>query len=146
MSVSSNDSFIDPADVELEADEFTAAIDEKKEEIQELKDELEAEDAIDEQVELESKIAAAEDELQDIEIDAIDILGLHEQCEHYARGSTLINESEFQQYCEEFAYDCGEISRDGSMATYIDWERYAEDCKMDYSTITFQAVEFYVHG
>jgi hypothetical protein len=140
MSVSSNDNFIDPSDVELEADEFNSDIEEKKEEIQELKDEVHK------TVDFESQLETLEQELADIELEAKDILELHSDCEDYARGSSLINESYFTNYCEEFAYDCGEIDRDSSMSIYIDWDKYAEDCKMDYTTITFEGTDFYVQG
>ena len=78
MTVSSNDNFIDPADVELEADEYTSNIDDKKDEIQDLKDNLEAEAAVEEQVEIQGQIEEAEQELKDLEVEAEDILGLHE--------------------------------------------------------------------
>jgi len=148
MSVSSTDNYIDPSDVELEADEFTSAIADKKEEIEELETELEDEEEEEEdaKIELESKIANAKDELLDIENEASDILELHEDCDNYARGSNLINESCFNEYCEEFAYECGEITRDSTMSFYVDWEKYAEDCKIDYTTITFQGTDFYVQG
>jgi len=63
MTVSSSDNYIDPAEVELEADEFESEIEDKKQEITDLEDNLEAEDSIDEQVEIESQIAEAKDEL-----------------------------------------------------------------------------------
>ena len=145
-SVSSNDTYIDPRDVEIEAEQYDSDIYDKEEEINEAKAELEDEDATDEQVALELKISALEDELTEIKEEGESIMELRDDCDSYARGSSLINESYFTEYCEEFAYDCGEISRDGSMAVYVDWDRYAEDCKMDYTTITFEGTDFYVQG
>lgn len=146
MTVSSSDNYIDPAEVELEADEFESEIEDKKQEITDLEDNLEAEDSIDEQVDIELQIAEAKDELAAIEVNAQDIIDLHAECENYARGSNLISESIFAEYCEEFAYDTGDISRDSQMAFYVDWDKYAEDMKMDYTTITFQGTDFYIQG
>ncbi len=149
MRLSNYDSFIDPSDVEIEADEFTAAIEEKKDEIAGAK--VEVKGAI---IEADSELIAEtsnnltklQDELVAIEAEAMNIIELHEECENYAYGSTLINESQFQEHCKELAYDCGDVQRDGIMSAYIDWERFAEDCKVDYTTITFRGTDFYVQG
>lgn len=146
MTVSSSDNYIDPADVESEADQYDSDIYDKEEEITEAKDELEEEDATDEQVALELKISELEDELTAIKDEGESIMTLRDDCSDYARGSNLISESVFGEYCEEFAYDTGEISRDSQMAFYVDWDKYAEDMKMDYTTITFEGTDFYVQG
>ena len=145
-TVSSNDNYIDPADVEVEADQFDSDIYDKEEEIDDAKTELEDEDAVDEQVALELKISELEDELAAIKEEGESIMSLRDDCSDYSRGSNLISEGIFTEYCEEFAYDCGDISRDSSMTMYVDWDRYAEDCKMDYTTITFEGTDFYVQG
>lgn len=43
----------------------------------------------------------------------------------------LIHERYWQQYAEQFAEDVGMIERDSSMSTYVDWEKYADDLRMD---------------
>jgi len=148
-SVSSNDNFIDSRDVEMEADQYQSDIDDKQEEINDTTEELDEAREIDDDeaiADLDGKLANLQDELTDLKEESESILELHEECENYARGGSLINESYFTEYCEEFAYDCGEISRDSSMSQYVDWDRYAEDSKMDYTTITFEGTDFYVQG
>lgn len=144
--ISNSDTFIDPAAVALEAGDYETDIDDKKEKIQELKENLEDEEAADKQVDLKTQIDILELELRELETCAESILSLHSDCEFYASGAQLINKSYFTKYCEEFAYDLGEISRDSLMSNYIDWGKYAEDCKMDYTIITFEDTDFYVQG
>ena len=55
---------------------------------------------------------------------------------------TLIPEDEFEDYAQELAYDCGLINRDHTLDSYIDWERWADDCKSDYTTITFDGDDY----
>ena len=58
----------------------------------------------------------------------------------WSYGVTLIDEDDFQDYCEEFIEDCGYISKDMPMiiSNNIDWTGIADDMKQDYSEIEYQ--------
>lgn len=53
---------------------------------------------------------------------------------------TLIRESYFTDYAEEFVKDCGYISNDLPSWIEIDWEATAENIKVDYSEGEFDGV------
>ena len=53
-------------------------------------------------------------------------------------GMTLIHDSYFKTYAQEFAEEIGAVDREwGWPACHIDWEAAAESLQMDYSAITF---------
>lgn len=170
-SVSSSDNYIDPADVAAEADNYESDIEEKKEQIEEKENEIEEKkeqiedkreelngsffkdelvnevlELQDELTEVEAELTPLVQELTELETEGASIIVLNEECENYARGSSLINENYFPTYIKELAKDCGDITEDSWLYIYIDWDRAAEDSKMDYTTITFKGTDFYVHG
>ena len=51
---------------------------------------------------------------------------------------TLIEEDEFEDYCEELVTDCGYISRDFPSWIEIDWEATASNVRQDYSEVDYQ--------
>lgn len=57
-------------------------------------------------------------------------------------GLTLIEEDEFEDYCEELVTDCGYISRDFPMWIKIDWTTTANNVKQDYSEVEFRGESF----
>lgn len=61
-------------------------------------------------------------------------------------GMTLISEREFPNYCEETAYDIGEVERDSGIVGYIDWERYAEDIKIDWHEVDFDGETYLIRS
>ena len=53
--------------------------------------------------------------------------------------TTLIDESDFKEYCEDFVKDCYSLSELPQLIeNNIDWEGVAEDMKQDYSEVTFR--------
>jgi hypothetical protein len=149
MAIDSSDNYINPSDVESEADEYRDSIESKEEEIDEVRTELN--DAIDDEDEeaeedAELKLDTLLDELSELEDEAKDIFELESACNDYASGETLINEDIFAEYIEELAVDCGDIKTNSWLYSYIDWERVAEDSKMDYTTITWRGQDFYVRS
>jgi len=89
-----------------------------------------------EEEEIESWKSDFEDELKQIEeIDTIE-----NECNEFSFGETLIDEDEFEEYCQEFIEDCGYISKDMPMiiSNNIDWTGIADDMKQDYSEIEYQ--------
>lgn len=63
--------------------------------------------------------------------------------ESWSFGITFIRDAYFEEDSEEFAYDCLGIERDGTMANYIDWERFAEDRKIDFQAIDFDGETYW---
>lgn len=53
-------------------------------------------------------------------------------------GVTLIEEDDFEEYCEELVTDCGYISKDFPSWIEIDWEATASNMKQDYSEVDYQ--------
>lgn len=58
-------------------------------------------------------------------------------------GTTLIRESYFTEYAEDYADSVGLIDHDSALAPYVDWERFASDIKSDYSTIEIEGETYY---
>lgn len=59
-------------------------------------------------------------------------------------GTTLIRDSYFTQYAQEFAEDIGAVNDDASWPNnYIDWDRAAHDLKMDYSIISINGTDWW---
>lgn len=65
-------------------------------------------------------------------IDELEEVGITE----FEDGATLIPEDEFEEYARELADDLGTIS-DAWPARCIDWERAADELKMDYTSVEF---------
>ena len=100
-------------------------------EIQERIDELEAlEEDIDaeDKEELESLVAFKEDVGDNSEWDC---------------GITFIDDDDFEDYARELAEDIGAIESDTHWpATCIDWERAADELRIDYSQIELDGVTY----
>lgn len=58
----------------------------------------------------------------------------------------LILDEAFMEYAEEFARDCGMVGKDSSMDAYIDWNAFAEDMKMDYSSEEIDGITYWVRN
>ena len=59
-------------------------------------------------------------------------------------GIYLIHENNFEDYAREFAEDIGAIDSDSTWpATCIDWERAADELRMDYSEIEYDGETYY---
>jgi hypothetical protein len=57
---------------------------------------------------------------------------------------TLIRDSSFQDYAQEHAEDIGAIGRDAQWPlSYIDWDRAADELKMDYQQVDFDGVQYW---
>jgi hypothetical protein len=87
------------------------------------------------------------DEYEKSELGAL--LELQEEAEGYSDwkdGATLIRDSYFEEYAEEFAEDIGAIDPDTSTwpSNHIDWEAAANELKGDYTGVTFDGVEYWV--
>lgn len=59
-------------------------------------------------------------------------------------GVTLIRDSYFETYCQEFAEDIGAINKDSSWPNNcIDWEKAARELQMDYTSLEFDGVTYW---
>lgn len=107
---------------------------------------------------IDSRDVIARIEYLEGDVDALDADQLHElaalrelaeQAAEYAAdwkyGETLIRDSYFQEYAEQLAEDIGAID---SSATWpnncIDWERAARELQMDYTSVDFDGVTYWV--
>jgi hypothetical protein len=59
-------------------------------------------------------------------------------------GETLIHEDYFTTYVEELLVDIGYLPDDLPSFIHIDWERTADDLKVDYFEVEFDGETFYV--
>ena len=56
----------------------------------------------------------------------------------------LIRYSHFTDYAQELAEDCGMIQKDAKWPyTCIDWDHAARQLLMDYSTVSFDGVNYH---
>lgn len=79
------------------------------------------------------------------------LMELAEEGEQYAAdweyGATLIRDSFFVQYAQDFAEDIGALPRDAGWPAYcIDWERAARELRMDYSLLDFDGIDYWVRS
>ena len=89
------------------------------------------------------------DEIQEIRDELAILKALAEECEGYAPdwayGEALIRDSYFQDYAQELAEECCEMSNaDQWPYTCIDWEQAAEELQMDYTCVDFDGVEYWI--
>ena len=74
---------------------------------------------------------------------------LASQAEGYAddwrHGATLIRDSYFETYAQEFADDIGAVDRNASWPlTCIDWEQAARELQADYTSVEFRGITYWV--
>lgn len=84
--------------------------------------------------EIQSWVEDNEEELKEIE--AIDNLE-NEIGSEFTYGVTLIEEEDFEDYCEELVKDCGYISDDFPSWIEIDWAETTNNMSEDYSEVDF---------
>jgi len=66
-------------------------------------------------------------------------------CCDWPHGATLIRDSYFKEYAQDFAEEIGAIDRDLSWPNdCIDWEEAAKELQMDYSSIDFDGVDYWI--
>jgi Antirestriction protein (ArdA) len=63
----------------------------------------------------------------------------------WAYGATLIRDSHFETYAEELAEDIGAINSSASWPNNcIDWEQAARQLQVDYTSVDFDGVTYWV--
>ena len=62
-------------------------------------------------------------------------------------GETLISDSYFEDYARELAKDIGAINDNDSWPyTCIDWEKAASELQMDYFSVNFDGVDYWIRS
>ena len=59
---------------------------------------------------------------------------------------SLISRDEFANFCFRLAVDCGDISENSAVASYVDWGRFADNIEIDYKSVDFDGEEFLYHS
>ena len=101
------------------------------------------------------RIEALEAEKQDLPLvqeDAAELqslIDLRDQCEPYVDdweyGVALIRDSYFEDYAYKVAYDIGAVKEDATWPnSCIDWEQAARELQMDYTSVEFDGVTYWV--
>lgn len=63
----------------------------------------------------------------------------------WAYGEVLIRYSYFKEYAQELAEDCGMVNDEANWPNnHIDWESAAEELKIDYTSVDFDGVEYWI--
>lgn len=98
---------------------------------------------------LADKIEAARSDLAawpDDELKALE--ALQSDAEDYSdwkHGATLIRDTYFEDYARQFAEDIGAIKDDVAWpCTCIDWKQAAEELQMDYGSVEFDGVTYWI--
>ena len=115
------------------------------ERIEELENEIE--NLIEEATESEENYEDDEEywELKE-ELDTL--LDLQEQCNYgdWKYGEALIHEDYFVEYVEDMLKDIGYLPNDVPWFIEIDWDKTAENIKMDYTEVNFDGETYYIRS
>lgn len=76
---------------------------------------------------------------------------LSDECKNYtpnwADGATLIRDSYFKEYAQDFADDIGATSRDVPWPQgHINWDDAVEELLLDYACVDFDGVKYWVRS
>jgi hypothetical protein len=95
--------------------------------------------------------AAAADESHVMHDEAVELVALEalakegEGYSDWQHGAALIRDSYFETYAREFAEEIGAIPNDAAWpCTCIDWEQAARELRMDYTSVEFDGVTYWV--
>lgn len=90
--------------------------------------------------ELEEDVEAAQDALNDFNDDHTslihDLEDASDEVGEWIHGEALIHEDYWVEYVEELCKDIGDLPKDVPWYIAIDWEKTADNIKMDYSELT----------
>ena len=77
-----------------------------------------------------------------------DLKALAKEGEGYAPdwgdGATLIRDAYFTDYAQELIEDCGDLPKNLPHYIAIDWDRTAENIRVDYTPVDFGGVTYWV--
>lgn len=76
------------------------------------------------------------------------LLALQDEAEGYAGdwkyGATLIREDYFPDYCQELVSDIGDLPKDIPGYLVIDWDKTADNLRVDYTEVNFDGTTYLV--
>lgn len=156
MSISNSDDVIDSRDVisrieELETERQELA--DKVEEASNARDDFDPCEGGGDEAELDQNVFDAKRAVVEWDGENGDELkalkDLAEEAEGYADdwkyGEQLIRDSYFKDFAMELAEDIGAIDKDGKWPnTCIDWDQAARELRMDYTSVTFDGVDYWI--
>lgn len=100
---------------------------------------------------LRAEAEAHADDIAELQAELDALVKLAEEAEDYAadwkHGETLIRDSYFRDYAEELADDCGMVDRKVASQwpyTCIDWDQAARDLQMDYTSVDFGGITYWI--
>lgn len=73
------------------------------------------------------------------------LTSLRDEFDHrdWRDGVTLIPENDFEDYARQMAEDCGYCNSDNPLVRYVDWDKWAHDVQMDYTSVEFDGETYY---
>jgi hypothetical protein len=96
------------------------------------------------------RVAEIDDELKELQGQLEPLFSLAEEgrgSSDWSYGETLIADSYFKEYAEQLAEDLGYTNKDVQWPyTCIDWDRAADDLKMDYFSVNFGDETFWIRS
>jgi hypothetical protein len=112
-------------------------------------DVIDSRDVIERIAELEDMNPADFDAAPELRDELHALLALADEASQYADdwkyGSVLVRDSYFTEYAEQLAEDLGMVSRDLSWPlNRIDWDAAADDLKIDYTSVDFDGVTYWI--
>ena len=80
------------------------------------------------------------------ELTALELLAAdaEEYTDDWHHGVTLIRDTYFVEYVQDLLADCGTIPSDLPSWVVLDWEKTAENVQVDYTSIEFDGVTYWV--
>ena len=154
QEISNSDDVIDSRDViarieelECEREALADAEDEAQEAVRDAETEEEVKGHTETLKQAREALAAWDGSDEGAELKALQTLA--DEAGGYApdwrHGATLIRDSYFETYARELAEDIGAISGDEKWpCTCIDWEKAASELQMDYTSVEFDGVTYWV--
>lgn len=68
-------------------------------------------------------------------------------CSDWEHGEALIRDSYFEEYARQLADDCGMVPDNLTWpCDCIDWERAARELQMDYTSVSFDGVDYWIRS
>lgn len=58
----------------------------------------------------------------------------------------IVRETYWKDYARQTAYDIGDVSEDGSVDAFVDWDGYADSMRQDWAPVEFAGITYLVRG
>jgi hypothetical protein len=150
---SNSDNVIDSRDIIARIEELQDERSSLQEDVEEASDRVKDLEDGDDSTEADEHLAQTEASLQEWDEENGEelktLLALQDECNwgDWSYGTTLIRDSYFQDYAQEFAEDIGAInSAAGWPNNCIDWEQATRELQMDYTSVEFDGVTYWLRS